>query len=65
MRGTETMKQYELKPRLLNEDSLKCGYSFSATGVTIYFWIVVYSFFKDLTDGGGFWKNRSGREIKV
>jgi len=35
------------------------------TGVTIYFWIVVYSFFKDLTDGGGFWKNRSGREIKV
>jgi len=35
------------------------------TAVTIYFWIVVYSFFKDLTDGGGFWKNRSGREIKV
>ena len=37
----------------------------SAAAVTIYFWIVVYSFFKDLTDGGGFWKNRSGREIKV
>ena len=41
----------------------------SAAGATIYFWIVVYSFFKDLTDGGGgggAWKSRSsGREIKV
>ena len=44
-----------------------CGLSSpsSTAGVTIYFWIVVYSFFKDLTDGGGAWKNHSGREIKV